>query len=231
MKTKLTTNMQSPRLSLRQTLSSTALSLALAFAVAAEAAEGDALATKLRLALTARAEMMANNSEATATAFTLATQNAAEAFSVIELKESGSTEGFVKVVLNKRGTKFDGIRFTVPKGAARDLAWAFAYAPQDRPDFWYILPRAGEMNGFSKFFRPSSGIKGAPWKDANETYAVFAQPLGGGQLKPDKEYLIWFTFQSVLPKNLYVMIKLVPVGTDINSSAAIHTALGLSYDK
>lgn len=77
--------------------------------------------------------MAANNSEATVKAFTLATQDAAEAFTKIELKESGSTEKFMRVTLNKHGTRFDGIRFTVPKGEARDLAWAFASLPKHIP--------------------------------------------------------------------------------------------------
>lgn len=174
--------------------------------------------------------MAANNSEATAKAFTLATQDAAEAFTKIELKESGSTEKFMRVTLNKHGTRFDGIRFTVPKGEARDLAWSFASLPKHKPSNWYILPRVGVMKGFSRFFQPSSGIKGAPWAESAVPYSVYAQPLTGGELKPEQEYLIWFNFLDAQPKDIYVLIKLVPVGTDTGSSAAIHKELDLRYE-
>lgn len=193
------------------------------------AAEADA-AVKLRQAATARAKWVAEETAANGQAFTRATQAAADAFTKIELKPpSGGTEQFVRVTLNQHGTGFDGIRFTVPKGEARDLVWAFACLPRNVPSNWYILARTGEMPGFRQFFRGGPGMKGVPWEESVIPYEVYVQPLAGGVLQPEQEYLIWFQFYDARPKDLYVMVKLVPVGTTINSVAAVHSQLGLSY--
>lgn len=190
--------------------------------------ESDAVA-KLRQAAAARARWVAEETAATGQAFTRATQAAADAFTPVELKPSGGTEQFVRVTLNQHGTGFDGIRFTVPKGEARDLVWAFASLPRNVPSNWYNLARTGEMPGFRQFFRGGPGMKGVPWEETLIPYEIYVQPLAGGVLKPEQEYLIWFQFYDARPKDLYVMVKLVPVGTTINSIAAVHSQLGLSY--
>lgn len=161
--------------------------------------------------------------------FVQATQVAADAFTAVELKASGSTGQFVRVTLNQHGTRFDGIRFTVPAGEPRDLVWAFAGLPRNMPAEWYILPRAGEMQGFRQFFRGGPGMKDVPWAETVIPYQSFLQPLSGGELKPQQEYLIWFRFHDQRPKDLYVKVKLVPTGTPLNSTATVHAQLGLSY--
>lgn len=202
--------------------------VALAATLKLEGADSDAV-TSLRRAGTARAKFEAGQSEAAGKEFIQATQAAADAFTKVELKESGSTEKFVRVTLNQHGTGFDGIRFTVPPGEARDLVWAFASLQRNLPSNWYILPRVGEMKGFQQFFRGGPGMKNVPWEETLIPYEVFVQPLAGGELKPEQEYLIWFQFYDQRPKDLYVMLKLVPVGTPINSNGAAHAQLGLSY--
>ncbi len=199
-----------------------------AFAATLEGADSDAV-VRLRRAASAHARSASERSEAAGKEFVLATQAAAETFTKVEWTAAGSTEKFVRVTLNQHGAGFDGIRFTVPQGEARDLVWAFAGLPRNIPSNWYILPRAGEMKGFSRFFRGGSGMKGVPWEETLIPYEVFVQPLAGGELKPEQEYLIWFQFYDPRPKDLYVMLKLVPVGTPINSNGAVHAQLGLSY--
>lgn len=209
------------------------VSLTLAFASALpltlDAAATDDAAGKLREAAKARARWVAEETPANGKEFTRATQTAADAFTKVELKASGSTETFVKVTLNNHGTLFDGIRFSIPKGEPRDMAWAFAAKERNLPSNWYIMPRAGEMHGFRQFFRPDGALLGAPWASSSIRHLVFAQPLTGGELKPEQEYLIWFNFYDSQPKEIYILIKLVPVGTDCNSSAAIHRELDLRY--
>lgn len=192
-------------------------------AVAAEAA------ALLREAAAARARWVAEETPANGQTFARATQAAADAFTKVELKASGSTEKFVRVTLNQHGAKFDGIRFTVPKGEARDLVWAFAALQRNIPSNWYILPCAGEMKGFRQFFRGGPGMKDVPWAETVIDYQSYLQPLTGGELKPEQEYLIWFQFYDQRPKDLYVMLKLVPVGTPLNSTATVHAQLGLDY--
>lgn len=195
--------------------------------IATQAAEPEA-ATLLRRAADAR---RAPESDANNQAFARAVQAAADAFTKVELKASGSTERFVRVTLNQHGTGFDGIRFTVPKGEARDLVWAFAALQRNLPSNWYILPRTGAMQGFRTFFRGGPGMKDVPWEETVIPYEVYVQPLTGGELKPEQEYLIWFNFYDQRPKDLYVMLKLVPVGTPINSNGAAHAQLGLDYHR
>ena len=192
------------------------------------AAEGDA-AGKLRQAAAARARFEAAETDVNGREFVRATQAAADAFTKVELKASASTEQFVRVTLNQHGARFDGIRFTVPQGEARDLVWAFAALQRNLASNWYILPRAGEMKGFQQFFRGGPGMKNVPWEETLIPYEIFVQPLTGGELKPGQEYLVWFQFYDQRPKDLYVMLKLVPVGTPINSNGAAHAQLGLSY--
>ncbi|MEN9572693.1 MAG: hypothetical protein RL514_548 [Verrucomicrobiota bacterium] len=189
----------------------------------------DTVAANLRQAATARARWVAENTPANGQEFTRATQAAADAFTKVELKESGSTERFVRVTLNQHGAGFDGIRFTVPKGEPRDLVWGFAALQRNIPSNWYNLARTGEMKGFTQFFRGGPGMKDVPWEESVIPYEVYLQPLAGGELKPEQEYLIWFLFSDPRPKDLYVMLKLVPVGTPINSVATVHAQLGLSY--
>jgi len=196
--------------------------------VAADAADKESAAL-LRQAAAARAKWMEEETPANGRQFEEATQAAADAFTKVELKESGSTEKFLQVMLNQHGTGFDGIRFTVPKGEARDLAWAFAGLQRNIPSNWYVLPRTGKMKGFRQFFRGGPGIRDVPWEESVTPYQVFVQPLTGGELKQEQEYLIWFQFYDQRPKDLYVMLKLVPVGTPIDSPSAVHAQLGLSY--
>lgn len=216
---------------MRRNVASVASMLAFAFAAtfATEAADNDAPATKLRQAAAARARWVAEETPANGQQFTRAAQAAADAFTKVGLKESGSTEKFVRVTLNQHGTGFDGIRFTVPKGEARDLVWAYASLERHRPSNWYILPRAGEMKGFRQFFEGGPGMKGVPWEESLLPYSIKLQPLSGGELKAEQEYLIWFNFYDAQPKDLYVLLKLVPVGTPMNSTDTVHAQLGLSY--
>ena len=207
---------------------STTLALVCAGAFNLSAAD-QAAAALLRQAAAARARWTADETPANGQAFARATQAAADAFTKVEFKESGSTEQFVRVTLNQHGAGFDGIRFTVPKGEARDLVWAFAGLQRHIPSNWYILPRAGEMKGFRQFFRGGPSMKDVPWEEAVLPYSVFLQPLSGGELKPEQEYLIWFNFYDQRPKDLYVLLKLVPTGTRLDSSATVHAQLGLSY--
>ncbi len=200
-----------------------------AAAITLSAADDDALTAKLRQAAAARIKWAADASGPAGQEFNRATQAAADAFTKIDLAASGSTEKFLRVQLNQRGTGFDGIRFTVPKGEPRDMVWAFAGLPRSIPSNWYILPRGGEMKGFTQFFRGGPGMKDVPWEETVIPYPVYVQPLTGGELKPEQEYLIWFQFYDHRPKDLYVMLKLVPAGTPISSNDAIHQQLGLSY--
>jgi hypothetical protein len=190
------------------------------------AAEPD-VATKLRRL--AQLHSAAEESDAAGKVFRQAAQAAAEAFTKVELKPSGGTEQFVRLTLNQHGAGFDGIRFTVPAGAPRDLAWAFAGLPHGVPDLWYILPRAGEIRGFQTFYRGGPGMKDVPWAETVIDYRIFLQPLTGGELQPGQEYLIWFRYYHSRPQDLYVMLRLVPVGTPLQSPDAVHKELGLSY--
>lgn len=194
----------------------------------ARAAEPEA-AAKLRQAAAARRQWVAEETPANGQQFARAAQAAADAFTKVELKESGSTEKFVRVTLNQHGIGFDGIRFTVPQGEARDLVWAFARLERRPFSHWYILPRAGEMKGFRRIFHGGPGMKGVPWEESVVPYEVTLQPLSGGELKPGEEYLIWFSFHDQRPLDLYVLLKLVPVGTLLNNTADVHAQLGLDY--
>src|SRR5688572_3939536 len=112
-----------------------------------------------------------------------------------------------KVTLNSRGRQLDGIRFRVPEGEARDMAWAFI--PPANVGSWYILPTSGEMEGFKQFFQP--GIESVLGKKGPAgAKKVILQSLPAANLKPGGEYILWFRFSDDKPAPLYVAITMSP---------------------
>ena len=132
-----------------------------------------------------------------------------------------------KLTLNARGKKLDAIRFRVPEGEQRGLVWAFI--PPANLGGWYIIPTAGEMDGFKKFFRPSAQkVLGAKAPEGSKQ--VLLQSLGAAHLKPGGEYLLWFRFRDEKPAPLYLTIALPAGGEDADrfDEAKIVKALGLT---
>ena len=127
-----------------------ALALAAFAARAAEPAAGPGITdAQFDKALTAAA------AEEQGAAFTTPLQSVAPRFREVPVSPEPGKPLWHKLTLNARGRKIDAIRFRVPEGEPRGMAWAFI--PPDNLAGWYIIPTAGEMDGgFQKFFRPSA---------------------------------------------------------------------------
>jgi hypothetical protein len=163
-------------------------------------------------------------------AFTTPLRSVAPRFREVPTASEPGKPLWHKLMLNTRGKKLDAIRFRVPEGEARGMAWAFI--PPANLAGWYIIPTTGEMEGFEKFFRPDARkILGA--KAPEGAKQVLLQSLGAANLKPGGEYLLWFRFRDEKPAPLYVTIALPPaaaVDTDKLDEARIVKTLGLTRE-
>jgi hypothetical protein len=162
-------------------------------------------------------------------AFTAPLQSVAPRFREVPTSPEPGKPLWHKLTLNGRGKKLDAVRFRVPEGDARGMAWAFI--PPANLAGWYIIPASGEMNGFKKFFRPSAQkVLGA--KAPQGSKQVILQSLGAAELKPGGEYLLWFRFRDEKPAPLYVTIALPPGPEDVGSfdEARIVKTLGLTRE-
>ena len=162
-------------------------------------------------------------------AFTKPLQSVAPRFREVPVSPEPGKPLWHKVTLNKRGKKLDAVRFRVPEGEPRGMAWAFI--PPANLAGWYIIPAAGEMEGFKQFFRGDARqIMGAKAPEGAEL--VLLQSLGAANLKPGGEYLLWFRFRDEKPAPLYLTIALPPVAGDAAAfdEAKIVKALGLTRE-
>ena len=162
-------------------------------------------------------------------AFTGPLQSVAPRFREVPASPEAGRPLWHKLTLNARGKKLDAVRFRVPEGEARGMAWAFI--PPANLSGWYIIPTSGETTGFQKFFRPSAGkILGA--KAPEGAKQVYLQSLGAAHLKPGGEYLLWFRFRDEKPAPLYLTIALPPGAEDADAfdEAKIVKTLGLTRE-
>lgn len=155
-------------------------------------------------------------------------QSVAGAFQAVEVNTTPGQARWQQVTLNRLGKKVDAVRFRTPavdaKGKLADMSWVFAF-PKDSVQVWYICPVEGQMQGFQNFFKlKPGGLKDTP---VPADHGVVAQRLAANRLKPDTEYLLWFTFASDRPADVHVAISFVPQKGS-NQKATLD-ALGLTY--
>ena len=199
------------------------LAVALAAFAADPSAKVEITDAQFDKALTAAA------AETQGAAFTKPLQSVAPRFREVPTSPEPGKPVWHKLTLNARGKKLDAIRFRVPEGDARGMVWAFV--PPANLGGWYIIPTAGEMDGFKKFFRPSAQkVLGA--KAPAGSKQVLLQSLGAVHLKPGGEYLLWFRFRDEKPAPLYLTIALPPGAKDADGfdEARIVKTLGLSSE-
>jgi hypothetical protein len=201
-----------------------ALALATFAASAAEPASGPGISdARLDKALTDAA------AQTQGAAFTTPLQSVAPRFREVPTSREPGKPLWHKLTLNTRGKKLDAIRFRVPEGEGRGMVWAFL--PPVNLAGWYIIPTAGEMEGFNTFFRPSAQkVLGA--KAPEGAKEVLLQSLGAAHLKPGGEYLIWFRFRDEKPAPLYVTIALPPDAADADAFNEVRVikTLGLTRE-
>jgi hypothetical protein len=162
-------------------------------------------------------------------AFTAPLQSVAPRFQEVPTASEPGKPHWHRLTLNTRGKKVDAIRFRVPEGEQRGMAWAFI--PPANLAGWYIVPTSGEMTGFKKFFRLGAArVLGA--KAPEGAKQVYLQSLGAAHLKPGGEYLLWFRFRDEKPAPLYVTIALPPGAEDADKldEAKIVKTLGLTRE-
>lgn len=119
----------------------------------------------------------------------------------------GVAKKYTKLTLNTGTKPLDAFVFKTPKGEKNfDLDWEFVTGPGGFRS-WYILAREGTMEGFRTFRRqPNYAEEGADLPKENIRYV---QPLHGGILKPNQEYIIWFSFAEELkPTDFFIRLAL-----------------------
>ncbi len=160
-------------------------------------------------------------------------QARAAEFPLVPVTQGDTPARVGTILLNQRpevfanNQAFDAVRFRTPKDPGLDLVWAFV-APQGWRH-WYILPVEGTMEGFQN------------WLNADRAYAGFTfdserpltlQTLSADRLKPDTEYLIWFSQQNHVPDRdapLQLALHFAPGKADHGDwdHEAVEQALGL----
>jgi hypothetical protein len=200
------------------------LTLAGFAALAADPAEGPEITdAQLDQALTAAA------AQTQGPAFRTPLQSVAPRFREVPTSPEPGKPVWHKLTLNARGKKIDAVRFRVPDGEARGMVWAFI--PPANLGGWFIIPTAGEMDGFKRFFRPGARqVLGA--KAPEGAKQVLLQSLGSAHLKPGGEYLLWFRFRDEKPAPLYLTIALPTDARDADAfdEARIIKTLGFTRE-
>ena len=102
--------------------------------------------------------------------------------------EAGS---YQTLTMNSDKSGFDAIRFKTPAADHNwDLFWEFVVYSSHQMHGWYILPKEGELEGFTDYEHASNvSIEGVELPAQN---IQIKQSLTGGKLKPETEYMIWF---------------------------------------
>lgn len=155
-------------------------------------------------------------------------QSVVAGFQAVEVNTTPGQTRWQQVTLNRLGKKVDALRFRTPAADAKnklpDMTWVFAF-PKESVQVWYICPVEGQMQGFQNFFKLKPG--GLKDTDVPADYGVIAQRLAANRLKPDTEYLLWFTFANDRAVDVHVAVSFVP--TKGSNEKATLDALGLTY--
>lgn len=108
-----------------------------------------------------------------------------DSFQTVEAKK------YMTLAMNPTQAGFDAIRFKTPAADHNwDLFWEFFTDSSNKLHGWYILPREGELEGFSGYEHEYNvSVQGVELPEKN---LHIKQSLTGGRLKPGTEYLIWF---------------------------------------
>ena len=158
--------------------------------------------------------------------FAAALQSVADRFPEAKVSEGFGKGVWNKAALNTFGRGIDCVRFRTPK-QPMDMRWAFLYTPR-RIESWYIMPREGQMGqGFTEFHPyPAHHVGGIG--RPGDAEGIF-QDLPAALLKPDTEYLLWFTFPDRHPLYLRYLITFVPPEQGKPDAVRLLSAMGLGW--
>jgi WD40 repeat protein len=129
-----------------------------------------------------------------------------------------------RLTVNRDGSRFAVVKFQSPLKKDADMEWAFITPHMTN---WYILPLEGTMKGFKNFSRVQNiRVKGA---QLPEKQTMTFQRLTGGELKPGREYLLWFRYNTTERVDLQLCLHLSEAGThkDVNNATDIARAMGI----
>lgn len=116
-------------------------------------------------------------------------------FTKVEPFVSSEPTPWREVTLNQSGTGFDGIRFTSSLAADADLSWCINLSAQ--PKEWSIV-RLGESIPTFQAEHEAYNLVVPELRVADKNVFTF-QSLSGGHIRPGKEYVIWFAFNTREP--------------------------------
>jgi hypothetical protein len=159
-------------------------------------------------------------------------QAAAPSFPRFPSTDAPGPDGFRTLPLNRQPVRisdgyYDGFRFTVPRGAAVDLVWAFQHAAGLHFNSWYIMPMKGSLKtGFEDWHH---GCVENPRAGEDFSPDLCLQFLDGRKLRPGAEYFIWFHFPNPEPVEIKAQLAFPAAGlASPNRPETLATALGLT---
>ena len=126
--------------------------------------------------------------------------------------------------VNRDASQFSVVRFKSPLKKDADLEWVFNAPTMTN---WYIIPVEKTMKGFRNFkIERDVRMQGVEFP---ENSRLHFQRLTGGEIKPGKEYLLWFRFDADKPVDLKLCVHLSEAGTNkaVNTSTDIAKSVGL----
>jgi WD40 repeat protein len=168
-------------------------------------------------------------------AFNAALRGAEPALTEVAVGTAEQPARFMRVMLNSQRVGFDGFRFKAPaSGPRRDMKWEFIMPAADNErgramKSWYIMALTGDMIGFRSYtLGKDEPIEGVDFP----TKFHVVQGLGGGEIRPGVEYLIWFSFEAGAPTvPTYVKIDLVAPDADVQARIrATNAALRRTFE-
>jgi hypothetical protein len=156
----------------------------------------------------------------------LASELQAAAASFPELKAQTHPSGELqRHAMNtiKVGDRYYGaLRLKAPRQAG-DLVWAVLEQTNALARDWQILPRQGRLKvGFEDWYH------GTPESGRSELNGLRVQFLTSKKLRPEAEYLIWFSFDKTGPVEIQALLHFSPPGeVNPNQRETLLGALGL----
>ena len=124
--------------------------------------------------------------------------------------------GFASVSLERTLTQIQGhryyaFRFTTPD-AVGQLVWAFL-AEGLGLKAWYIVPASGQMKGFTSYV--THHLPKDVENLGSEGDAFILQRLPGPNLKPNTDYIMWFSLEAEHKAEVLLSLNVFPETLDI----------------
>lgn len=144
----------------------------------------------------------------------------AERFQDVDVCTTSARNTWSFRTLNRRGKRFDAVRFTVPPGDHTRLYWAFSVPALSE---WYIEPVTGEHAKLFEDYFDQPGKYDLP--PSVNRHLILQQ--SSRRLEPGGEYVLWFKLTTDKPV-LFAGSVVLLNRDEIDSVKHVEHAVGLS---